>query len=35
MDDFAIMQMERKASIDSQISMMHDLFDHFAISPDA
>jgi hypothetical protein len=35
MDDFATMQMEMKASIDSQTSMMHDLFRHFGINPDA
>jgi hypothetical protein len=35
MDDFAIMQMEMQASIDSQTSMMHDLFSHFGINPDA
>jgi hypothetical protein len=35
MDDFAHMQMEMQASIDSQTSMMHDLFDHFRINPDA
>jgi hypothetical protein len=35
MDDFATMQMEMQASIDSQTSMMHDLFGHFGINPDA
>jgi hypothetical protein len=35
MDDFAHMQMEMQASIDSQASMMHDLFGHFRINPDA
>jgi hypothetical protein len=35
MDDFAHMQMEMQASIDSQTSMMHDLFGHFGINPDA
>jgi hypothetical protein len=35
MDDFATMQMEMQVSIDSQTSMMHDLFDHFEINPDA
>jgi hypothetical protein len=35
MDDFAIVQMEIQASIDSQTSMMHDLFGHFGINPDA
>jgi hypothetical protein len=35
MDDFAHMQMEMQASIDSQTNMMHDLFGHFGINPDA
>jgi hypothetical protein len=35
MDDFATMQMEMQASIDSQTSMMHDIFGHFRINPDA
>jgi hypothetical protein len=35
MDDFAHVQTEMQLSIDSQISMMHDLFDHFGINPDA
>jgi hypothetical protein len=35
MDDFATMQMEMQASIDSQISIMHDNFGHFRIIPDA
>jgi hypothetical protein len=35
MDDFAHMQTEMQASIDSQTSMMHDLFSHFRINPDA
>jgi hypothetical protein len=35
MYDFAHMQMEMQASIDSQTSMMHDLFDHFKINSDA
>jgi hypothetical protein len=35
MDDFTTVQMEMQASIDSQTSMMHDLFDHFEINPDA
>jgi hypothetical protein len=35
MDDFAHVQMEIQASIDSQASMMHDLFGHFEINPDA
>jgi hypothetical protein len=35
MDDFAHVQMEMQASIDLQTSMMHDLFGHFGINPDA
>jgi hypothetical protein len=35
MDDFAHVQIEMQASIDSQTSMMHDLFGHFRINPDA
>jgi hypothetical protein len=35
MDDFATMQIEMKASIDSQTSMMYDLFSHFGIKPNA
>jgi hypothetical protein len=35
MDDFARVQMEMQASIDSQTSMVHDLFDHFGIDLDA
>jgi hypothetical protein len=35
MDDFATMQTKMQASLDSQTSMMHDLFDHFGINPDA
>jgi hypothetical protein len=35
MDDFATIQTEMQASIDSQTSMMHDLFGHFAINSDA
>jgi hypothetical protein len=35
MDDFAHVQMEMQASIDSQTSMMHNLFGHFGINPDA
>jgi hypothetical protein len=38
MDDFAQVQTEMQAwgrSIDSQTSMMHDLFGHFGINPDA
>jgi hypothetical protein len=34
MDDFTTVQIEMQASIDSQTSMMHDLFDHFWINPD-
>jgi hypothetical protein len=33
MDGFAHVQMEMQASIDSQTSMMHDLFGHFGMSP--
>jgi hypothetical protein len=35
MDDFAHVQTEMQASIDSQTNMMHDLFGHFGINPDA
>jgi hypothetical protein len=35
MDDFAHVQSEMQASINSQISMMDDLFDHFGINSDA
>jgi hypothetical protein len=35
MDDFAHVQMEMQASFDWQTSMMHDLFGHFRINPDA
>jgi hypothetical protein len=35
MDDFAHIQMEMQASIDSQTNMMHDLFSHFGINSDA
>jgi hypothetical protein len=35
MDDFATVQTKMQASIDSQTSMMHDLFGHFGINPDA
>jgi hypothetical protein len=35
MDDFANVQTEMQASIDSQANMMHDLFGHFGINPDA
>jgi hypothetical protein len=34
MDDFVTVQMEIQASIDSQTSLMHDLFGHFGINPD-
>jgi hypothetical protein len=32
MDDFAHVQTEMQASIDSQTNMMHDLFSHFEIT---
>jgi hypothetical protein len=35
MDDFAHVETEMQASIDSQTSMMHDLFSRFGINPDA
>jgi hypothetical protein len=35
MDGFVTMQTEMQASIDSQTSMMHNLFGHFGINPDA
>jgi hypothetical protein len=35
MDDFATVKTEMQASIDSQTSMMHDLFGHFVINSDA
>jgi hypothetical protein len=35
MDDFAHVEIEMQASIDSQTSMIHDLFGHFGINPDA
>jgi hypothetical protein len=35
MDEFATMQTEMQASIDSQTSVMNDLFGHFGINPDA
>jgi hypothetical protein len=35
MDDFATVQAETQESIDSETSMMHDLFGHFGINPDA
>jgi hypothetical protein len=34
-DDFATVQIEMQASIDSQTSMMDDIFGHFRINPDA
>jgi hypothetical protein len=34
MDDFAHVQMEMQTSINSQTSMMHDLFGHLKINPD-
>jgi hypothetical protein len=35
MDDFAHVQMDMQASIDSQTNMMQGLFGHFEINPDA
>jgi hypothetical protein len=35
MDDFAHVQTEMQASIDSRTNMMHNLFDHFEFNPDA
>jgi hypothetical protein len=35
MDDFAHVQTEMQASIDSQTIMMYNLFDHFGVNPDA
>jgi hypothetical protein len=35
MDDFATVQTKIQASIDSHTSMMHELFGHFEINPDA
>jgi hypothetical protein len=35
MDDFAHMQKEMQATINSQTSMMDDLFGHIGINPDA
>jgi hypothetical protein len=35
MDDFAHIQTGMQASIDSQTGMMHDLFGHIGINPDA
>jgi hypothetical protein len=35
MDDFAHVQTEMQTSIDSQTSMMHELFGDFGINPDA
>jgi hypothetical protein len=34
MDEFTHVQTEMQATIDSQTSMMHDLFGHFRINPD-
>jgi hypothetical protein len=34
MDDFAHVQVEMQASIDSHTSMMHDIFGHFGINKD-
>jgi hypothetical protein len=34
MDDFAHVQTEMQASIDSQTSMMHNLLSHIGINPD-
>jgi hypothetical protein len=35
MDDFAHVQIEMQASINSQTNMMNDLFDRYGINPDA
>jgi hypothetical protein len=35
MDDFTHVQTEMQASINSQTSLMHDLFGHYGINPDA
>jgi hypothetical protein len=35
MDDFAHVQTDMQVSIDSQTSMMHDLFSHLGINPNA
>jgi hypothetical protein len=35
MDDFAHIQMEMQASINSQTSMMHDLSGQYQINPDS
>jgi hypothetical protein len=35
MDEFERVQTEIYVSIDSQTSMLHSLFDHFGIDPDA
>jgi hypothetical protein len=35
MDDFAHVHTEMQSSIDSQTSMIHDLFGHFGINRDA
>jgi hypothetical protein len=35
MDEFECVQTEMHASIDSHTGMLHSLFDHFSIDPDA
>jgi hypothetical protein len=35
MDDFTAVETDMQEFINSQTSMMHDLFDHFGINPDA
>jgi hypothetical protein len=35
LDEFEHMQKEMHASIDSQTSMLHNIFDHFGIDPNA
>jgi hypothetical protein len=35
LDDFVHVQMKMQASIDLQTNMIHDLFGHFGINPDA
>jgi hypothetical protein len=35
MDEFELVQMEINTPIDSQTNMLHNLFDHFDINPDA
>jgi hypothetical protein len=35
MDDFPHVQSKMEATINTQTSMMHDLFDQFGINPDA